>query len=84
MITVYSGADQRKHQGSASLAFVRGFTGDGGFPAQMASKAEMFPFDDVIMYYTGMDRGPPLPLPLGATFTNIVSTEITPWMGNYI
>ena len=33
--TVYSGADQRKHQGSASLAF--------------ASNAEMLPFDDVIM-----------------------------------
>ena len=36
--TVYSGADQRKHQSSASLAFVREFTGE--FPAQMASTAE--------------------------------------------
>ena len=35
--TVYSGADQRKHQSSASLAFVWEFTGD------------WFPFDDVIM-----------------------------------
>ena len=26
--TVYSDADQRKHQSSASLAFVREFTGD--------------------------------------------------------
>ena len=33
--TVYSGADQRKHQSSASLAFVW-----GEFPAQMASNAE--------------------------------------------
>ena len=33
--TVYSGADQRKHESSASLAFVR-----GEFPAQMASNAE--------------------------------------------
>ena len=41
--TVDSDADQRKHQSSASLAFVR------EFPAQMASNAEMFPFDDVIM-----------------------------------
>ena len=32
--TVYSGADQRKYQSSASLAFVR------GFPAQRASNAE--------------------------------------------
>ena len=47
--TVHSGADQRKHQSSASLAFVwgihRGGGGGGGggggeFPAQMASNAE--------------------------------------------
>ena len=30
--TVYSGADQRKHQSSASLAFVREFTGDWWIP----------------------------------------------------
>ena len=36
--TIYSGADQRKHQSSASLAFVREFTGE--FPAQMVSNAE--------------------------------------------
>ena len=35
--TVYSDADERKHQSSASLAFVRG---TGEFPAQMASNAE--------------------------------------------
>ena len=29
---VYSGADQRKHQSSASLAFVREFTGDRWIP----------------------------------------------------
>ena len=44
--TVHSGADQRKHPSSASLAFV-----SGEFPVLMASKAEMFPFDDVIMMY---------------------------------
>ena len=33
--TIYSGADQRKHQSSMSLAFVT-----GEFPAQMASNAE--------------------------------------------
>ena len=42
--TVYSGADQRKHQSSASL-------GTGEFPAQMTSNEKMFPFDDVIMEY---------------------------------
>ena len=29
---VYSGAEQRKHQSSTSLAFVREFTGDGWIP----------------------------------------------------
>ena len=41
--TVYSGADQRKHQSSASLAFVWGIhrgAGTGEFPAHMASNAE--------------------------------------------
>ena len=38
---VYSDADQRKHQSSASLAFVGGNSpGTGEFPAQMASNAE--------------------------------------------
>ena len=36
--TVHSGADQREHQSSASLAFVRGIHLE--FPAQMASNAE--------------------------------------------
>ena len=38
--TVCGGADQRKYQSSASLAFVREFTGGGEFPAQRASKAK--------------------------------------------
>ena len=48
--TVYSGADQRKHQSSMSLAFVWGdFPVTVEFPAQMASNADIFSFDDVIM-----------------------------------
>ena len=49
--TVYSDTDQRKHQSSASLAFVRGnFTGDRWiFPAQRPVTRRMFPLDDVIM-----------------------------------
>ena len=47
---VYPGADQGKHQSSASLACVPGNSPViGEFPAQRASSAEMFPFDDVIM-----------------------------------
>ena len=42
--TIYSDADQRKHQSSASLAFVRGIhrgpVGTGEFPAQIARNAE--------------------------------------------
>ena len=37
---VYSEADQRKHQSSASLAVVRGIHRTGEFPVQMASNAE--------------------------------------------
>ena len=47
--TVYSGADQRKHLSSASLAFVCGeLTGDRWIPR--TNNAEMFPFDDVIVF----------------------------------
>ena len=37
---VYSDADQRKHQSSASLALVQGIHRFGEFPVQMASNAE--------------------------------------------
>ena len=39
--TIYSGADQRKHQSSPSLAFVSGNSPvTSEFPSQMASNAE--------------------------------------------
>ena len=48
--TVYSSADQRKHQSSASLAIVRGIH---RWPVSSLRKGQvtrkMFPFDDVIM-----------------------------------
>ena len=47
---VYSGADQRKYQSSASLAFVRGIhRGPVNSPHKMPVTRKMFPFDDVIM-----------------------------------
>ena len=47
---VYSGEGQRKHQSSASLAFVRGFPrGPMNFPHKWPVMRKMFPFDDVIM-----------------------------------
>ena len=48
--TVYSDADQRKHQSSASLAFVRGIhRGLVNSPHKCPVTRKMFPFDDVIM-----------------------------------
>ena len=49
--TVYSDADQRKHQSSASMAFVweihRG-------PHKLPLTRKMFPFDDVIMLHSSI------------------------------
>ena len=48
--TVYSDVDQRKHQSSASLAFVRGIhRGPVNSPHKWPVTRKMFPFDDVIM-----------------------------------
>ena len=47
---VYSDADQRKHQSSASLAFVWGIhRGPVNSPHKWPVTRKMFPFDDVIM-----------------------------------
>ena len=48
---VYSGADQSKHQSSASLAFVWGIhRGPVNSPHKWPVTRKMFPFDDVIMW----------------------------------
>ena len=53
--TIYSGTDERKHQGSASLAFVRGIH---RWPVNSQHKwsvtRKMFLFDDVIMNIPAM------------------------------
>ena len=47
---VYSDADQRKHQSSASLAFLQGIhRGPVNSPHKGPVTRKMFPFDDVIM-----------------------------------
>ena len=49
--TVYSDADQRKHQSFASLAFVRGIhRGPVNSPHKWPVTRKSFPFDDVIMF----------------------------------
>ena len=51
--TVYPDADQRKHQSSASLAFVRRIhRGPVNSPHKRPVTRKMFPFDDVIMETT--------------------------------
>ena len=50
--TVYSGVDQRKHQSSASLAFVRGIHREPvNSPHIWPVTRKMFLFDDVIMFH---------------------------------
>ena len=49
--TVYSDADHRKNQSSASLAFVRGIQrGPVNSPHKWPVTRKLFPFDDVIMF----------------------------------
>ena len=51
--TVYSDADQRKHQSSVSLAFVRGIhRGPVNSPHKWPVTRKMFPLDDVILFYS--------------------------------
>ena len=48
--TVYSGADQKKNQSSASLAFVRRIHRlPVNSPHKLPVTRKMFPFDDIIM-----------------------------------
>ena len=52
---VYSDADQRKHQSSASLAFVWGIhRGQVNSPHKWPLTRKLFPFDDVIMWGKGL------------------------------
>ena len=54
---VCSDANQRKHQNSASLVFVRGLTGERWFTSQRASKAESFAISwrhHVIEYFSDL------------------------------
>ena len=51
LLNIYSGADERKHQSSASLAFVRGIhRWPVNSPHKVPVTREVFPFDGVIMY----------------------------------
>ena len=76
--TVYSGSDKKKHQSSASLAFVRGIhRRPVNSPRKGPVTREMFPFDDVIMTMFGTDEYSTFKQWLGAarqelnTWTNV-------------
>ena len=57
--TVYSGTDQRKHQNSASLAFVWGIhQWPMNSPHKWPVTRKIFPFDDVIMFHSVWDLFP--------------------------
>ena len=49
--TVCWGADHRKHQSSASLAFTREYRWPIDSPHKGPSDAENIPFDDVIIFF---------------------------------
>ena len=63
--TVYSRADQRKHQSSASLAFLRGLH-------KGPVTRKMFPFDDVIMVQIMNTQKKPHNLPWEVSVVSIL------------
>ena len=73
---VYSGADQRKHQSSASLAFVRGFTGTGEFPAQRANKAEN---GSILWRYHVMTQNLSVDKIEDLVYKQVSSSQFSPW-----
>ena len=68
---VYSGVNQKKHQSSASLAFVREIhRGPVNFPHKWPVTRKMFPFDDVIMRFSQWRL---------SGFTDCVRSWMAPW-----
>ena len=75
---VHSGTDQRKHQSSASLAFVLGIH---RWPVESPHKGpvtrKMFPFDDVIVFFFIWN------LPASAGFPSQRTGRVTFWCSMY-
>ena len=66
-LAVYTRADQRKHQSSASLAFVRGIhRGPVNSPHKWPVTRKMFPLDDITML--GLMRQPQTSMKVGPSF----------------
>ena len=79
-LSVHSGADQRKHQSSASLAFVWGIhRRPVNSPHKWPMTQKMFPFDDVIMSLSPYPSSPPPPpLPLILLIFLLISITLCP------
>ena len=81
--TVYSVADQRNHQSSASLAFVRRIH---RWPVNSPHKGlvitrKMFPFDDVIMLLRKIfDGGVQLRFSIGYPWLRKIWSKTHPWL----
>ena len=74
--TVYSGADQRKHQSSASLAFVRGIHRSSvNSPHKCPVTRKMFPFDDVIMIEVHVMHEPVIITSMPFKYVSLISWE---------
>ena len=85
--TVYSDADQRTHQSSASLAFVWGIhRGPVNSPHKWPVTRKMFQFDDVIMSYMVFDTGMPgslcfeFEMQLGPRINGLIVRVIHEWL----
>ena len=86
--TVYSAADEKTHQSSVSLAFVRGIHRCRWIPSQRAGNAEKIPFDDVIMNKHGCSSLPGTLLhddwlPNMKTFCNLIHMKRISITQNY-
>ena len=80
--TVHSGTDQRKHQSSASLAFVRGIHWwPVNSPHKWPVTLKMFSFDDVIMVYTRLwPKKDTIPGPQGRTLECLLCEFGRKWL----
>ena len=75
--TVYSDGDQRKHQSSVSLAFVRGIhRGPVNSPHKWPVTRKIFPFDDVIMAWQRVSAPLGLYSPGGKTSYHQISWSL--------
>ena len=74
--TVYSGADQSKHQSSASLAFVWGIhRGPVNSPHKWPVTRKMFPFDGVIIHNSYINYWHALLVQVLKSYMDILSTN---------